>query len=360
MIQRGEHAELPPFDNYEIKAGDVLVLAATRKALAEVTSHDPELFMPPVQMGSDTSAERQRRHKENGEVHEISPGERDQVLVEAMIGPSSRMIGQALHQIGFRQRYKGIVIGVQRKARMIRARMTEIRLEAGDVLLIQTQSSHIDLLRADRDMVLLSGTLGVLPARTYAKRAALIFAGALAAAITGVVPIVLAALAGAGLMLAANTINLRQAARALDMRIMLVVAASLALGKAMDVTGGASYIATHVIDLFGGFGVYPILSVFFLLVALFTNILSNNACAVLFTPIALSLAQQLHADARIFAITVVLAANCSFASPVGYQTNLLVMGPGRYQFADFVRAGLPLVLLLWLSFTLFAPIIWPL
>ena len=92
--------------------------------------------------------------------------------------------------------------------------------------------------------------------------------------------------------------------------------------------------------------------------ALLTNVLSNNACAVLFTPIAVSLAMEIGADARVFAITVLLAANCSFASPVGYQTNLMVLGPGRYQFMDFVKGGLPLLFLLWIAFTILAPMWW--
>lgn len=100
------------------------------------------------------------------------------------------------------------------------------------------------------------------------------------------------------------------------------------------------------------------LSAFFLLVAVFTNILTNNATAVLFTPIGVNLADQMGVDPRIFAITVVLAANCSFASPIGYKTNLLIMGPGQYHFTDFLKVGLPLVAVLWIVFTLFAPVYW--
>jgi di/tricarboxylate transporter len=121
-------------------------------------------------------------------------------------------------------------------------------------------------------------------------------------------------------------------------------------------TGGALYVSHTLLGLLDGATPQMVLSGFFLLVALFTNVLSNNACAVLFTPIGLSMGVELGVDPRIFAIAVVMAANCSFASPVGYKTNLLVMGPGQYSFVDFARAGLPLVLLLWLTFTIISPL----
>ncbi len=123
----------------------------------------------------------------------------------------------------------------------------------------------------------------------------------------------------------------------------------------MQATGGASYLAHGVLSLMMGAGPAVILSVFFLLVAFFTNILSNNATAVLFTPIGISMAQEMGVDPMIFIYAVIFAANCSFATPMGYQTNLLVMGPGHYKFADFFKAGAPLVLLLWVIFSLFAP-----
>ena len=168
-------------------------------------------------------------------------------------------------------------------------------------------------------------------------------------------PIVVTATAGAVGMIAAGALNVRQAARAIDRKIMMLVASALALGVAMQETGTAAFLANILVAGFGDFGPEVMLSVFFLFVALMTNILSNNACAVLFTPIAISLAAGLDVDPRIFAIAVVLAANCSFATPIGYQTNLLVMGPGHYRFSDYARIGLPMTLLMWLVFTLFAP-----
>ena len=134
-----------------------------------------------------------------------------------------------------------------------------------------------------------------------------------------------------------------------------IVGAALALGTAMQGTGGAAYLAQQVLTLMEGASPSALLSALFLLVAILTNILSNNATAVLFTPIAVTLAQALGLDPIPFLITVIFAANCSFATPMSYQTNLLVMAPGHYQFIDFVRVGTPLIFLLWLTFSIFIP-----
>jgi di/tricarboxylate transporter len=132
-----------------------------------------------------------------------------------------------------------------------------------------------------------------------------------------------------------------------------LVGTALALGTALYVTGGAQYLAQALV--IEGASPALVLSAFFLLVAIMTNVLSNNATAVLFTPIGLGAAAELGVDPMIFVYAVIFAANCSFATPMGYQTNLLVMGPGHYQFRDFVRAGTPLIFVIWATFSLFAP-----
>lgn len=340
MIVRREHAELPPFeDDVEIQAGDVLVVAATRKALTEALQKDPGL------LHSDAAA------VEN----EDGPQKSTQLLAEVMLPPGSRLIGFNLEQIGFRYQYKCLVLGIQRRSRMIRSQMTEIRLEAGDVLLVQGRSEDVEALRTIRDVVLLEWSTRTLPRPFHARRAAAIFLGVIALAATGIVPIVISSFIGAGLMIASGALNLRQASRAIDRKIVLLVAAALALGNALQLTGGAEFIADQLLAATRGAPAPVILSLFFLIVAGFTNVLSNNACAVLFTPIGIGMAQQLGVSPHVFAIAVVMAANCSFASPVGYQTNLLVMGPGHYRFIDFLKAGAPLIIVLWIAFSLFAP-----
>lgn len=340
IVQRGEHAFLPPFDGVALAPGDVAAIAVTRRALTGLLARH-----------------RGALHAEAG-AGDAGDGGGDggqQMLAEVMVTPASRMAGQTLEQLGFRRRAGCIVLGVQRRARMFRQRLTDIRLEAGDSLLIQGPPDRVRALRADRDALLMEWTEQPLPRYQRARRAALAFAATVGAAAAGVAPVVVAAVAGAAAMLALGCIDVRQAARALDRTVILTVAATLALGAALLETGGAGWIAARMAAALDGAGPAWTLSALFLVIALATNVLSNNAAAVLFAPIAVLLAGRTGQDPTPFVHATILAASCSFASPVGYQTNLLVMAPGHYRFADYARAGLPLTLLLWAAFTAFAP-----
>jgi di/tricarboxylate transporter len=149
-------------------------------------------------------------------------------------------------------------------------------------------------------------------------------------------------------------LNVRQAGRALDLRIYLLIGAALAMGSALEATGAADFVASQAVALAAPYGHIAVISALFLTVALVTNLLSNSATAIIFTPIAIATARQLNLDPIPFVFTVIFAANCAFATPIAYQTNLLVMGPGHYRFIDYVKFGTPLVLLLWAVFSLFA------
>lgn len=272
-----------------------------------------------------------------------------------MVTPGSRHVGQNLVQIGFRYKYHCVVLGIQRRSQMIRARVTEIRLEPGDVLLVQGRQSDVDALRGDQDILLVEWTATEMPAVHHAASTLAIFGGVIATAALGVLPIEIATLVGAGLMLATGVLNIRQATRAIDRTIVMMIAAALALGSALQATGGAEFLAGVLLSVMGDASPAIILSAFFLLVAVLANLISTKATAVLFTPIAVGIAQGLSLPVEPFAVAVVFAANCSFASPIGYQTNLLVMAPGNYRFVDFIRVGTPLLIIVWLVFSFVAP-----
>ncbi len=340
MVQREEHAYLPPFEGITLEPDDVLVVAATRDVLAEVARTDSDALHPRL---TDESA---------GAGRWTLGG---QMLAETMVKPGSSMIGRTLEGIRFRYAHHCIVIGIQRRSHLLRQRLTEIQLEAGDELLLQGLPEDIEALRGNHDVLLMEWSAAKLPAAHHAKRAGAIFFGVVALAAAGVVPIAIAALTGAVAMVATGVINIRDAMRALDRQLVFLIATALALGSALQETGGADFLAETMLFAFADSPVAVVLSAFFLLVALLSNVLSTKATAVLFTPIAVGVAHAIGAPVEPFAVAVVFAANCSFASPVGYQTNLLVMGPGRYHFVDFVRAGLPLIFLLWIVFSLFGP-----
>lgn len=339
MIQRGEHAILPPFDEVKLRTGDLLIVAATRKTLSDLLTSRAEFLRGLLQSGSSGD--------------EPSPGER-LGLSESVIPPGSRLIGRTVEQIGFRHLTGCVVLGVQRRSRMIRKKMGEIRIESGDVLLLFGKAESLRRLRNERDLLLMAWATTDLPDPRRANYALAIFGGVVIAAATNLMPIVHASILGAVGMIAAGCLNSRQAARAVDMRVYLLVGSAFALGTALQTTGAADYLAGLVVSTFSPFGPVALVSVLFILIAALTNVLSNNATAILFTPIAIGAANQMGEDPTLFALTVLFAANTSFATPIGYQTNLLVMGPGHYRFADYIRAGSPLVLLMWLVFTAIA------
>jgi len=340
VIERGDDAMLPPFEGVTIAEDDVLVVAGTRAALAEAVSHDPHLLVPDLQDGMDGEARWQSG---------------DRMLAEVMVAPASRMAGYNLRLIGFRHKFHCVVLAVQRRSRMMRTQITEIVLEEGDILLVQGRPEDIKGLRRNSDVVLLEWSAEELPALDHAKRALSIFALVIIAAAGGLLPVVTAALLGAVAMVATGVLSIGMAARSLDTKIFTMIPAALAMGLAMQATGGAAWLAKGMITALQGAEPTIILSAFFLLIAVLSNIISAKAAAVLFTPIAVGIARELNMPVEAFAVAVVFAANCAIATPIGYQTSLLVMGPGHYSFTDFARAGIPLILVLWITFTLFAP-----
>ncbi len=338
-VQRGEHAFVPPFDNdLELLSGDILIVAATRKTLTSVTGKTEVMHAD--------YAEDEPGAKQEGP---------EQIIAEVMVTPTSRLLGRSLEQIGFRYQYHCIVLGIQRRLRMIRSMMTEIRLEAGDVLLIQGRRADVNALRRNPDILLIEWSATEVPAVHHARRAVFIFLGVIAAAASGIAPIVVSSMAGVVLMLVTGVLNVRQATRAIDRTVVFMIAAALALGAALQATGGAPFLADVMLGVLGDASPSVVLSATFLLVALLANAISTKTAAVLFTPIAVGIADRLGVPAEAFAVAVIFAANCAFASPVGYQTNLLVIAPGHYRFVDFVRAGLPLTFIIWIVFSLFAP-----
>ncbi len=342
LIQRGERAILPPFEDVALEQGDLVIVAATRGALMDVLSSQPEMLEQIWRSGTGVSEE--------------SDSPRSLVLTEAVVAPGSRMAGRTVEMLGFRRLTRAVVLGIQRRSHMIRTKLGEIRLEAGDTLLLCGPADALRELRASRDLILLEWSQTEIALSAKALTARIVTVLMVLAAASGVLQILHASIIAALAMILAGCLNTRQASRALDLRIFLVIAAALAMGVALERTGAAMLIAQGVVSLAAPYGTLAVLSAIFLAVAVLTNLLSNAATAVLFSPIALSAADQVGAgDPVPFLLAVIYGANCCFATPIAYQTNMLVMGPGHYRFSDFMKFGGPLVILLWIVFTLFAP-----
>ncbi|MDJ0759547.1 MAG: SLC13 family permease [Woeseiaceae bacterium] len=239
----------------------------------------------------------------------------------------------------------------------ITSELNSIRLRAGDVLLVQGSRDSITKLKDSGTMLVLDGTTD-LPHTQKAKRALAIMAFVVGVAATGLAPISVSSVVGLGLMIATGCLGWRDATNALSIPVVMIIVVSLALGKALLGTGMADYLAMNFVEATSVLPVPMILSAFLLLMAIITNLVSNNAAAAIGTPIAIGIAAQLGVSPDPFILAVLFGANMSFATPYGYQTNLLIFSAGGYTFSDFLRVGIPLTIIMWIGFSLILPIMY--
>ncbi|MEX0975841.1 MAG: SLC13 family permease [Woeseia sp.] len=237
--------------------------------------------------------------------------------------------------------------------------LNQIRLRAGDVLLVQGSRDAINRLKSSGNMLVLDGTMD-LPHTQKANTALAIMGGVIAIAALGLVPISVSALIGIGVMMATGCLTWRDAADALSTPVIMIIVASLALGRALMGTGMADYLALGLATAGADLPVPVILSTFILIMTLLTNVVSNNAAAVIGAPIAVAIAQQLGVAPEPFLLAVLFGANMSFATPFGYQTNLLILSAGGYKFSDFLRVGIPLTVIMWIGFSIVLPLMYDL
>ena len=265
------------------------------------------------------------------------------------------MIGKDLEQIRFRNFTGCIVLGLLRRSRMLKDRITEIPLLAGDVLLVQGSEKGISNLKNNSDVVLIDWSKKYLPQKKKLLSAISIFLITIFSAASGLVTLATASVIGATAMIALKTLSINRASNAIDRRIYITIACMLAYGSALEGSGAAQLIVKNLLLLIEGQSIAFILCSLFIFISLFTNLVTNNAAVIIFIPIAINLAYALNVDTFPFIVTVILAANLSFLTPFGYQTNLLVMAPGQYKFIDYIKCGIPLTLLSWIIFILFIP-----
>jgi di/tricarboxylate transporter len=234
-----------------------------------------------------------------------------------------------------------------------------VPLRAGDIILVQGTQKKLEDLKRSGNALVLDGTMD-LPRTNRSDRAFIIMALVVAFAAFGYLPISVAALLGVGAMLVTRCMTVKDAASALSIPVIIIIVTSLALGNALTATGGDSFLAHGFVNAARSLPVPMILSALMLVMALLTNVVSNNAAGVIGTPIAIQVAAELGVDETAFVLAVIFGANMSFATPFGYQTNLLVLTAGGYKFSDFLRAGIPLTLIMWLGFSFVLPLLFDL
>ena len=285
-----------------------------------------------------------------------------QQLAEVVVTRGSPLHRRSLGAIGFSSSFGLLPLAIHTaRAPSLQAAgdLNSVRLRAGDVLLVQGTRDAIDNLKSSGNMLVLDGTTD-LPHTHKANGALAVMAFVVLAAAFGLLPISISALIGVGLMLGTGCLNWRDAAGALSTPVIMIIVTSLALGKALIGTGMADYLAMEFVSLVSTMPVAVILSAFILIMTVMTNIVSNNAAAVIGTPIAIAIAQQLGVNPEPFVLAVLFGANMSFATPFGYQTNLLIMSAGGYKFSDFMRVGIPLTIIMWAGFSLILPFLYDL
>ena len=287
----------------------------------------------------------------------------DNTLVECLITNKTDLVGKSLMEINFRRRFGSFILAIRREGEILRKKIAHVVLQAFDTLLIYGPIEKIKELSDSGDFIVLGEIEATLQKHKYWWVSVAVIFGAVILAALGIVPILKGALIGAIFLLVIKVITANEAYQSINWQVIVLIAALIPLGIVIQKSGTAFWIATVLNDIANAFNplIRPtiMLSLIYLVTIILTETTSNAATAIIMTPIAISAAQQMGLDPRTFVFAVCFAASASFITPIGYQTNLMVYGPGGYKFTDYVRVGLPLAIVLWCIATWLIPILWP-
>ncbi len=340
VIRAGD-AVRTPLNKIILEQGDRLRLATPLSSVIEINSLEGVQISPKSKLGLELV------------------GSQKAVVVECVIGPNSSLIGRSIRSANFRRRYGVLVLAVHRKGTNLREDFADVRLRYGDTLLVEGPEAAVNELRDGRDFLLLLD----VPHEAMRRRKQWLAVGTVSLVVTlaalNVMPIAALAVLGAVIVVVTRCLDMEEAYESVEWKILFLIFGMLALGLALEKTGGAELIAHGLIHWLGALGPVAVLTAIVIIASVMTSFLSNNAVAVLLTPIVIQAAAALDISARPFIIAVALGASACFATPIGYQTNTLVYGAGGYLFRDFIKVGLPLNILLWILASLLIPVFWP-
>jgi di/tricarboxylate transporter len=349
QIRRGESLLLAKLPSVVLQPGDRLYVKDTPENLKRFEITIGATLFDPADEEEVLGSELPRK-------------ESDQQLAEIVVTVDSPLHHRNLTDVSLRSSFGLIPLAVYQARAPGEPEAADpgsVRLRAGDVVLVQGTRTALEAVKASGKMLVVDGTTG-FPRAHRAKRALLVLALVVGAAALGLLPISISALIGVGLMIALGCLGWRDVGQSLPVAIIMLIVASLAMGKALVATGMADYLAAWFVRAAGELPTPAVISAFILIMAVLTNIVSNNAAAVIGTPIAIAAAQQLGVDPLPFVLAVLFGANMSFATPFGYQTNLLILSTGGYRFSDFLKVGIPLIVILWIGFSIALPLLYSL
>ncbi len=336
QLIRDDQVFTEPLARKEVHAGDILVLRTDQESLVTLIETEGLELAPDAEVTDETL--------EAGET-DMEPVS-DQQLVEIVVSPESSIVGDSLETLNFRQRYDATVLAIRRGGDIIHARMDERPLRGGDTLLVQAADDAVKRFANDRGFILAQQL--TLPDFRYERIpvALGIVAGVVGLAALDVMPILVSALGGIVAMVATGCVKPTEVYSAVDWSVVFLLAGLIPLGVAMERTGAAAWLADVVLVGTAGLSAAVVLALFYLFTTLITNVVSNNASVVLMIPVAIEAATAIGADPFTFVLAVTFGASTAMLTPIGYQTNLMVYGPGGYRFTDFFRVGAPLQVLL--------------
>ncbi len=339
-IQRGEEIIAAVGPEQVLRGGDRLLFAGVVESVKDLANARG------LQLATD-------------QVFKLDAPRHQRRLFETVVAPDCALAGRTVRQSRFRNRYNAAVIAVARNGERIRAKIGDIRLAGGDLLLVEADPGFADRARSSRDFMLVSGLEDSRPRRrSHAPLAAGILLVMVALATFEIYPMLIAAMLAAGAMVLTRCCTLTDARRSIDWSILIVIGAALGLGAAIDKTGAGQLVAGALLNLVGPNPWLALLAIY-ALTSFLTEIVTNNAAVALMFGFAMATAESLGVNAMPFVIALMMAGSACFASPLGYQTNLMVLGPGGYTFADFLRIGIPMNILVGVSAVLITPLVFP-
>ncbi|HJS18496.1 MAG TPA: SLC13 family permease [Anaerolineales bacterium] len=347
---RGNRRRNRPFGSKKTQAGDVLVVRTSPDKLASI-EREPGIALRPLEKYRETFLS----SSENGNGKE----DLSTRLVQSVVAPRSGFIGRTIGKIDFLHTYGVIILGVWRSKRGLRTELSRVRLREGDVLVMTGDDASFKRISEDNSFLMLVPFKGEPKPLHKARMAGTIMVITTIIATLNIIPLEIVFLGGAAVMILSGCISVPQAYQSIDTRIFVFIAGAIPLGLAMQTTGTADLLAGWLQGLVSSWNIYWILLAFFLLTGLATQIMSDSATTALFAPIALALGKGLGLPPEPLVVTVAMAAVTSFFTPIGHHGNLLIYGPGRYQFSDFLRVGIPLTLVVAVIVVIMAPLIWP-
>lgn len=294
----------------------------------------------------------------HGSVHKLDMANHQRCLVEVVLGTEFPAINKTIRESRFRTRFNAVILSVSREGKRIQGKLGDIRLRLGDTILLEASQQFVEQYRFRRDFLLVSPLNDSTPPDFRKAPLALgILSVMVLVSAFGFLSIMEAAFLAAGMMIATRCITASKARYYIDLPVLVVIAASFALGIAMTVTGAATSIAEWLV-FYDGMPAWAVLALLYLLTVAFTEVITNNAAAVLMFPIAIATSEQLGVSYLPFVIAIMFAASASFITPLGYQTNMMVYGPGHYRFMDYLKIGIPMSLLISFTAILLIPFVW--